>query len=212
VSDFNCQVLDIKGNQVETMDLNPIVFGYPINEQCVHFVIRQQLASRRAGTHSVLGRSAMKGGGKKPFKQKGTGHARQGSGISPLNPGGAILFGPSPRDYSFKVSKRVRSLALASALSDKFNSGNLRVVDSLNIESGKTRDMVEFLNAVKTEGKILIVLSRAEAGVLETFRASKNLSKVVVLPPEGVNVYDVVNSDYLVATKVAISALEARFE
>lgn len=212
MSELNYQILDAKGQDVGSLELNPDVFGAPIHQDSVHFVVRQQLAARRAGTHSALARSDMKGGGKKPFKQKGTGHARQGSRISPLNPGGAILFGPSPRDYTFKVPRNVRRKALAAALSDKVLQGNLRIVSELQIESGKTRDMKAFLETIGVQGKVLVVLSKEEAGAEKVRRAANNLPNVVTLPPEGVNVYDLLKAKFLVGTKAAIEAIEARFQ
>lgn len=212
MSELNYQILDVKGQEVGALELNPFVFGAPIHQESVHMVVRQQLAARRAGTHSVLGRSAMKGGGKKPFKQKGTGHARQGSNTSPLNPGGAIVFGPSPRDYSFKVTKGVRRKALASVLSDKVKKGSLRIVDELKVDAGKTRNMKSIFDSIGVTGRVLVVVNKDENCASDVFRAAHNLPFVVTLPPEGVNVYDIIKAQYLVGTKAAIKAIEARFQ
>ena len=212
MSELNYQVLDSKGQDIGSVELDPTVFGAPIHVPSVHLVVRQQLAARRAGTHSTQTRTMIEGGTKKPFKQKGTGHARQGSGVSPLQPGGAIVFGPSPRSYDFKVPRGVRRKAFTSVLSDKVKQGTLRIVSEFNIESGKTKDAKAFLDSIGVDGKALVVVGREEAGCESVRRAVNNLPNIVMLPPEGVNVYDLLKAKYLVGTKAAISAIESRFQ
>lgn len=208
MSELNYQVLNTKGSEVGSTELDPDVFGARIREKCVHMVVRYQLAKRRAGTHSTLTRSNMKGGGRKPFKQKGTGHARQGSIVSPLMPGGAVLFGPSPRSYEFKVTKAVRRVAMVSALSDKVRQGALRILDELKVASGRTQDMRAMLQALGVgDAKVLVVLPQDAQDVV---RASRNLPNVVALPIEGVNVYDLVRAKFVVSTQAGIEALQAR--
>ncbi len=210
MSELNYQVLDSKGSEVGSALLDPAVFGAPIHEKSVHMVVRYQLAKRRAGTHSTLGRSDMQGGGKKPFRQKGTGHARAGSGISPLWTGGAVLFGPKPRSYEFKVGKGVRRKAMLSVLSDKARQGTLRIVDDLQVPSGKTKDIKAVLKALSVDdGKVLMVLPEKDEMV---WRAARNLPNVILLPVEGFNVYDAMRTRYLVSTRAGVEALQARFK
>lgn len=203
-------IVDSTGKKVGSFDLEEKIFGAVVKTDLVHQVVRWQRAKKRAGTHSVLNRDRMEGGGKKPWKQKGTGNARAGSSNSPVWVGGAVAHGPSPRNYEFSVPKQVRKQALCSALSSKKKDGNMVIIDSIT-STGKTREMQAVLKAVGVNKSALIVLPEmgGESEVLVA-RASKNLAKVKTVPAIGLNVYDLVNADMLVFSKAGIEALQKR--
>lgn len=198
------KVVDMTGKQTGTVSLDPEIFQAPILEHVVHEVVVWQRAKARSGTHATLTRSKMLGGGRKPYKQKGTGRARQGSNISPLLVGGAVTFGPQPRDYTKRVSKRSRSQALTSVLSDKVKSETLVVLDDLQLSAPKTKTISAMLqNVGAVDGRSLILTQEA---VVE--KSSRNLSGVKTLSICGLNVYDLLNHKYFVCTKAGIESLQ----
>lgn len=208
----NAKVFDASGKEKGTVALSGAVFQATIKEELVHGAVRWQRAKRRAGTHDVLTRSEMKGGGKKPFKQKGTGNARAGSIISPLWVGGAVVHGPTPRSYEFRLSKKMKKGALKSALSVKASSGNFIVLEGLEGASGKTKDAVSVLKNLGVYGsKVLVVLPNEQSADRDNFaRAVRNVQGVVTVPVAGVNVYDLMNSANIVCVQGALPQLEAR--
>jgi len=208
VKTVECKVKTMQGKDAGTLDLNPEVFAAPLYKHLVHQVVRWQLAKRRAGTHDVLTRSEMKGGKKKPFAQKGTGRARAGSSISPLWVGGAVVHGPTPRSYEFKVPREIRRKALCSALSSKIKNEQLIVLDELKIKSGKTSEMAELIKKVGATGSALLITVGANDEM--THRSAKNLDNITTMSPAGVNVYDLIKHTYLIVSKEALKAIEAR--
>lgn len=202
------KVLNMEGKEVGTMDLDPEVFDAPIKANLVHEVVRWQLNKRRAGTHQALTRTMKEGGAKKPFRQKGTGRARAGSGISSLWVGGASVHGPLPRSYEHRLAKRTRRQALAAVLSSKAKASNLVVLDTLAIPSGKTKDMASVLVKLGV-GQSKVVLLTAKKDV-QVERSSRNLNKIVTTEVAGANVYDLMRTKYLIGTKESILALQAR--
>lgn len=201
----NVNVLNMKGEVVETIELNEKVFGAEINNYAVHAVVKAYLANQRQGTQSTLTRSEVSGGGRKPWRQKGTGRARQGSIRSPQWTHGGIALGPKPRTYKMSVNKKVKKAAMLSALSAKAASGELIVVDNIALEEYKTKAMVEFLKAVKAEGKTVIVLDKVDKIVIGS---ANNIPAVMTAQYNTVNVYDLVNYNKLVITKEAVQKIE----
>lgn len=199
------QVLNMQGSPVGEIELSDEVFGIEPNMHVLHSAVRAQLASLRRGTHSTLLRGEVRGGGRKPWRQKGTGRARAGSSRSPLWRGGAVLFGPKPRDYGFKLPKKVRRLALRSALSSKVNETSLLVLDTLALPEAKTREMVKVLKALQVEKKALVVTANPDETVE---RSARNIEGVKALTVEGLNVVDLLNHDVLVITKDAVAKTE----
>lgn len=188
------------GSQVGEVELSDAVFGIEPNENVLFDAIIMQRATRRQGTHKVKNRSEVSGGGRKPWRQKGTGRARQGSIRSPQWRGGGIVFGPTPRSYSFKLPKKVRRLAIKSALSTKVLDNNVVVLENLTIEAPKTKDMVQVLNALALDKKVLVVTADAD----QTIELSaRNIPGVTVVDANGVNVLDVMSHDKMVITKEA---------
>jgi len=211
VSKVTVKVVDAQGKDSGTMDLDPEVFGAEVRQDLVHATVRWQRAKSRAGTHSTLSRSMMKGGGKKPWKQKHTGRARAGSIVSPLWVGGAIIFGPSPRSYEHRLSKRVRKQALCSVLSDKVRNSGLVVVKGISLESGKTKDARAMLEkiGVATGKKVVFITT----GVADTaVRASRNLKSVRQLAVDGLNVLDLVDAHFIVSSTDGIKAVQERLK
>lgn len=202
------KVVNIEGKEIGTIDLNPAVFATRVDESVIHEVVRWQLARRRQGTHSTLNRARMEGGGRKPFKQKGSGRARAGSRNSPIWVGGAVAHGPTPRDYDYRLPKRARRQALSAVLSNKLIQERIVILDEINIADGKTKSMLECLEKIGVkDGSATIVLNEKNESVE---RSSSNLKKVKTLPSYGANVYDLMNRTYLVSTKAGIEALQAR--
>ena len=194
-----------KGGKV---DLDPAVFEAKVRPHLFHAEVRRQLAARRAGTHSTKNRSAVSGGGAKPYKQKGTGRARAGTTRAPQFAGGGVVFGPVPRSYEHKLPKKVRREALRSALSQRLAEGAVGVVDSLGVESGKTRDLVEQLKGLGlAERSVLIVIAEPDTG-LE--RSSRNLPWANTLLAKGLNVYDVLRHSHLLFTQEALDIVQQR--
>lgn len=196
------QVFDLKGKPLEEMELEAAVFGVTPNKQAMFDAIMLQRASLRQGTHDTKNRTEVRGGGRKPWRQKGTGRARQGSIRSPQWRGGGVVFGPTPRGYGGKLNRKVRRLALRSALSQKVLDEALRVVENLNIEQPKTKEFVTIMNNLSLENKILFVI-HGEEQFENAFLALRNLENTMLLSVEGLNVYDIVNSDHIVFTKEA---------
>ncbi len=204
------KVMSLDGKEVGSIDLDGTVFAAKVNKSLIHDTVRWQLARRRAGTHQALTRSMMRGGAKKPWKQKGTGRARAGSGISPLWVGGASIHGPLPRCYDYRLPKRTRRQALASVLSDKVNSKQLIVVDSLAVKSGKTKDMAKALGKIGvTDQRVTVVVTDSD---LSAERSARNIPNVQLASVAGVNVYDLLRNELLVTTKAGIEALQTRIK
>ena len=194
------------GSQIGEIELNAAVFGVEPNEDVIFDAVIMQRASLRQGTHAVKNRSAVRGGGRKPWRQKGTGRARQGSIRSPQWVGGGTVFGPTPRSYSYKLPKKVRRLALQSVLSQKVLEGKLVVVDELSFAAPSTKEFKSVLNNLKVDAKTLLVLEGTNANA---YFSARNLANVKVIDEGNVNVLDVVNYDTLVITKAALSTVEA---
>ncbi|WP_269410880.1 50S ribosomal protein L4 [Lentibacillus daqui] len=188
------------GSQAGDMELTDSVFGIEPNTHVLHEAVVMQQASLRQGTHDVKNRSEVRGGGRKPWRQKGTGRARQGSIRAPQWVGGGTVFGPTPRSYSYKLPKKVRRLALKSALSSKVNEENLVVLDGITIDVPKTKEIVNMLQALNVDNKALIVTAEKDETVI---RSANNLQTVKVLTVEEVNVVDLLTHDKLILTKDA---------
>ena len=199
------QVLDLKGEKVKDITLKDSVWNIEVNEPVVHDAIVLAQASLRQGTASTKTRSEVSGGGRKPYKQKGTGNARQGSTRSPQWPGGGIVFGPKPRKYDKKQNRKERRLALKSVLSSKFQEKELVVVENLNLETAKTKDFNAMLKNLKVDKKALVVFADDNENL---FLASRNNNKVAVLATEEINVLDLVATDYLVIDESSVKKLE----
>ena len=198
-------VLNIKGEKVSDITLNKNVWGITPNDAVLYDAIVLARASQRQGTHDTKTRSEVSGGGRKPWRQKGTGHARQGSTRAPQWPGGGIVFGPHPRKYNKKQNRKERVLALKSALSYKNIDKEIIALDNLNLETNKTKDMLKVLEAIKAEKNILIVVKELTENVI---LASRNIPNVVLLGANEISVLDVVAADTLVITTDAIKAIE----
>jgi len=198
-------IINLKGEKVKDIKLNDEIFGINPNEVVLKKAIDLQLASLRQGTAKTKTRAEVSGGGRKPYRQKGTGNARQGSIRAPHYRGGGVAFGVSPRCYTFKMNKKERVLALRSALSLKAQEKALIVVESLEIESMKTKDLKTMLSAMKLNGKVLFICSNDAE---KLYMASRNLTNVLVLLQEELNVYDIVNADTVVVDANAMNYIE----
>jgi large subunit ribosomal protein L4 len=201
-------VYNITGEQVGEIELSENIFGITPNAHVLHEAVVMQQASLRRGTHDVKGRSEVRGGGRKPWKQKGTGRARQGSIRSPQWVGGGTVFGPTPRSYSYKLPKKVRRLALKSALSSKVIANEIIVIDALNLGAPKTKDMIKILNNLKVGKKALIVSQEQDNNLV---LSARNIQGVKVVDATGINVLDIVHHDALVITKDAVAKVEEVF-
>ena len=199
-------VFDQEKKEAGSVTLMPEVFEVPARAEILNLVVRAMRASWRAGTHQTLTRSMMKGGGAKPWRQKGTGRARSGSNISPIWTGGAVTFGPQPRDYSFKVNKKVRRLALKMALSSRLAGENLLVVKDITLPEAKTKHFAKVKSALGL-GKVLVVVPTEAHSLM---LAGRNIPGVTVLSPEQLNVYDVLNHSQLVLLESVIEPVTAR--
>ena len=193
------------GSENGTVELNDAIWAVEPNENVVFDAVVMQRASLRQGTHAVKNRSAVSGGGRKPWRQKGTGRARQGSIRSPQWRGGGIVFGPTPRSYAYKLTKKVRRLAIKSVLSQKVLDGDLVVVDGLSFDAPKTKAFLNVLDGIKVNDKALVVL---EDGNDVAAKAARNLPNVKVVPAEGINVLDAVNYKKLILTQSALQKIE----
>ena len=200
----NVSVYNIEGKEVGSIELNDAVFGVEVNEHLVHMAVVNQLANNRQGTQSAKTRSEVSGGGRKPWRQKGTGHARQGSTRSPQWTGGGIVFAPKPRDYSFKMNKKEKRAALCSALSSKVAESQIIVLDEFKLDEIKTKKFVEVMNNLKAS-KALVVLEGENKNVV---LSGRNIPTVKVTATNEINTYDVLKYETLVVTKAAVEKLE----
>ena len=200
----NVSVYNMEGNEVGTMELNDAVFGAKINEHLVHLAVVRQLANKRQGTQKAKTRSEVRGGGRKPWRQKGTGHARQGSIRAPQWTGGGVVFAPVPRDYEVKMNKKERRAALRSVLTSKVQDNKLVVVDELELDAIKTKEMKKVLENLKAE-KALVVMAQDDQNVI---MSARNLAGVKTATTNTINVYDVLKHSTLVLTKDAVASIE----
>jgi large subunit ribosomal protein L4 len=197
-------VLNMAGKEVDTIELNDAVFGVEINEHLVHMAVLQQLANNRQGTQKAKTRSEVSGGGKKPYRQKGTGHARQGSTRAPHYTGGGVVFAPVPRDYSFKLNKKEKRAALKSALTSRVVENKFIVLDELKLDEIKTKKFVEVMNNLNVN-KALVVLNEMDTNVIAS---AANIPTVKTAQTNEINVFDVLKYDTVVVTKAAVATIE----
>ena len=200
----NVSVYNMEGKEVGTIELNDAVFGVKVNEHLVHMAVVQQLANNRQGTQKAKTRSEVSGGGRKPWRQKGTGHARQGSTRSPQWTGGGVVFAPVPRDYSFKLNKKEKRAALKSALTSRVQANKLIVLDQLTMDAPKTKAMQNVLNSLNVN-KALVVTKENDANVV---LSARNIPDVKTALVSTINVYDVMKYNTVVLTKDAVAAIE----
>ena len=201
----NVSVYNMEGKEVGKIDLNDAVFGVEVNEHLVHMAVVQQLANKRQGTQKAKTRAEVSGGGRKPWRQKGTGHARQGSTRSPQWKGGGVVFAPVPRDYSFKMNKKEKRAALKSVLSDKVAGGKLVVLDELKFDEIKTKKFKAVMDNLKVEDRALVVLGEKDDVVI---KSANNLPFVQTALPGTINVYDILKAGTLILTKDAVTKIE----
>ncbi|MCH4192417.1 MAG: 50S ribosomal protein L4 [Butyrivibrio sp.] len=201
----NVSVYNMEGKEVGTIELSDAVFGVEVNEHLVHLAVVQQLANKRQGTQKAKTRSEVSGGGRKPWRQKGTGHARQGSTRSPQWTGGGVVFAPAPRDYSFKMNRKEKQAALKSALTDKVLNNSLIVVDELKMDETKTKKLAEVMVNLKATRKALVVMNDKDENVV---LSARNLPEVKTALTNTINVYDVMNAKTLILTKDAVTKIE----
>jgi large subunit ribosomal protein L4 len=200
----NVSVYNIEGKEVGSIELNDAVFGVEINEHLVHMAVVNQLANNRQGTQSAKTRSEVSGGGRKPWRQKGTGHARQGSTRAPQWTGGGVVFAPKPRDYSFKMNKKEKRYALLSALSSKVADSKIVVLDEFKLDEVKTKKFVEVMDNLKVSKALVVIEGENKNVVL----SGRNIPTVKVSATNEINTYDVLKYDTLVVTKAAVEKLE----
>ena len=200
----NVTVYNMEGNEVGTMELNDAVFGVEVNEHLVHLAVVRQLANNRQGTQKAKTRSEVSGGGRKPWRQKGTGHARQGSTRSPQWTGGGVVFAPKPRDYSFKMNKKEKRIALLSALSSKVADNKIVVLDAFNLDEIKTKKFAEVMSNLKVDKALVVIEGENKNVVL----SGRNIPTVKVSATNEINTYDVLKYETLVVTKAAVEKLE----
>jgi len=198
-------VHNIKGENVGKVSLKDNIFNTKVNKYLVHQAVKRYLANRRRGTASTKNRSEVRGGGAKPWKQKGTGRARAGTNSSPIWVGGGIVFGPAPRDYSFSLPKKMKVAALKSVLSDKLENKEIIIVDELSLEENKTSKMVEILINLQAFKKPLIIIEEEDNGIVQ---AARNIKGVQVLPVSKINTYDLINHEKIIITKKALKRIE----
>ena len=203
----NVSVYNMEGKEVGTIELNDAVFGVTVNEHLVHMAVVQHLANKRQGTQKAKTRSEVSGGGRKPWRQKGTGHARQGSTRAPQWKGGGVVFAPVPRDYSFKLNKKEKRAALKSALTSRVENGKLIVLDELKLDEIKTKKFKAVMDNLKVN-KALVVLADLDEKVI---MSARNLPSVKTTQVETINVYDILKGDTLVLTKDAVTKIEEVF-
>ena len=199
------KVLNMAGNQVGEVELCASIFGIEPNMHVVHEVVKNHLANCRQGTQSALTRAEVSGGGKQPWRQKGTGHARQGSTRAPQWTHGGIVFAPKPRDYSYVLNKKVKRLALKSVLSARAAEGKLIVIDSIKMDVIKTADFRKFLNAVNVDSKAVVVTPEVDETIV---KSARNIPGVLTTPATNLNVYDIINAQYLVVDQAALAKIE----
>ena len=198
-------VYNMLGEEVGEIELNEDVFGIEVNEHVVYEAVKNQLANKRQGTQSAKTRSEVRGGGRKPWRQKGTGRARAGSIRAPHFTGGGVTFAPKPRDYSYKIPKKVRRLALKSALSSKVLGNEIIVIDEINFDSPKTKDMANFLSKINANKKALIVMDKKDVNVM---KSAKNIPNIETAQVNTINVYDILKYDSFIITKEAVRKVE----
>lgn len=203
------KVLNQAGAEVSTMELNESVFGVEYKPALIHQVVVAQLNNKRQGTKSTLTRTEVRGGGIKPWRQKGTGRARQGSIRSPQWMGGGVVFAPKPRDFSQKINKKAKRVALLSSLSAKLSDGDMIVVDKIALEAAKTKEMATVLKALNVEKRVLLVVTKEDADVV---RAARNIPTVTTIASDLINVYDVVANEKFIATQQAIKNIEEAYK
>ena len=201
----NVSVYNMEGKEVGTIELNDAVFGVEVNEHLVHMAVVQQLANKRQGTQKAKTRAEVSGGGRKPRRQKGTGHARQGSIRAPQWKGGGVVFAPVPRDYSFKLNKKEKRAALKSVLTDKVQNGNLVVVDEFKFDEIKTKNFVAMLNNLNVNTKALVVVGENDTNAA---LSARNIPTVKTSLTNTINVYDVINANKLVVTRDVVKTIE----
>ncbi len=205
---MEAQLRDIMGNEVGSIELKDDVFATKVNRHLIWEAVRMQLANRRAGTACTKTRGEVRGGGRKPWPQKGTGRARQGSIRAPHWVGGGVVFGPKPRDYGYLMPKKARKAAVRSALSAKVKAGDVLFVDSINLEDHKTKRAVAFLENLGVYGKkVLIIVDEIDFNL---DKSTRNIPKVKVLKAEAINTYDLLNADVVLITKDAVPIIEER--
>ena len=200
----NVSVYNMEGKEVGTMELNDAVFGVEVNDHLVHLAVARQLANNRQGTQKAKTRSEVSGGGRKPWRQKGTGHARQGSTRSPQWTGGGVVFAPVPRDYSIKMNKKERRLALKSALTSRVQENKLIVLDELKLDEVKTKAMQAVLNNLNVS-KAMVVLAENDQNVV---LSTRNIPNVITALPNTVNVFDILKYNTVILTKAAVATIE----
>ena len=199
---------NISGEQIDEIELKDEIFGVKVNEDAMHRVVKMILANRRQGTQSTLTRAEVRGGGRKPWRQKGTGRARHGSIRSPQWTHGGVVFAPKPRSYRFSIPKKIRRLAMKSALTTKVESNNLIVLDELNFDAPKTKQVINMLENLKVDSKTMIVLAEKNENVEKSARNIPNVKTTLV---NMLNVYDILNYDKFIITKAAVEILEEVF-
>lgn len=200
----NVKVFNMSGSEVGSIELNDSIFAVEVNTHVMHQAVVQYLANKRQGTQSALTRAEVRGGGRKPWRQKGTGRARQGSTRSPQWTGGGVVFAPKPRDYSFKLNKKVKRLALKSALTTKVNDGKFVVVDEIDLPEMKTKEMVKVLNNLNVNKSLVVLEDANEKAVV----AARNIPTVKTASVSTINVYDILKYDSVVVTKAAVEKIE----
>ena len=200
----NVAVYNMEGNEVGTIELSDAVFGVDVNEHLIHMAVVQHLANKRQGTQKAKTRGEVSGGGRKPWKQKGTGHARQGSTRSPQWKGGGMVFAPVPRDYSFKINRKEKRAALKSALTSKVQDSNLIVVDELKFDEIKTKNFVAVMNNLKVEKGLVVIEGNDSKVVL----SARNLPTIDTIQADEINVYDIMKAKKVVLTKNAVAKIE----
>lgn len=203
----NVSVYNMEGKEVGKMDLSDAVFGVEINEHLVHMAVVQNLANKRQGTQKAKTRAEVSGGGRKPWRQKGTGHARQGSTRAPQWKGGGVVFAPTPRDYSFKLNKKEKRAALKSVLTSRVQDNKLIVLEELKLDAIKTKEFKKVMDNLKVE-KAMVVIGEQDENVI---LSARNLPKVNTAVAENINVYDILKGDTLVLTKDAVAKIEEVF-
>ena len=200
----NVSVFNMEGKEVGTLELNDAVFGVEVNEHLVHMAVVAQLANKRQGTQKAKTRSEVSGGGRKPWRQKGTGHARQGSTRAPQWTGGGVVFAPVPRDYTIRLNKKEKRLALKSALTSRVQDGKFIVLDELTLNEAKTKNFVNVMKNFNV-AKALVVLNENNENVM---RSARNVADVKTALVNTINVYDILKYNTVVATKAAVAAIE----
>lgn len=200
-------VMNQQGTVISTLELNDDIFGIEPNQNALYEAVIMQQAGKRQGTASTKGRSQVSGGGRKPYRQKGTGRARQGSIRAPQYRGGGTVFGAHPRDYAYRINKKVRRLAIKSALAEKFQDNAMKVLDKIEIAAPKTKDFVAIVNAIEAPHKTLFVVADNDDNT-NAYLSARNLPGVSMMSSKGINVYDLLNANALVLTEAAVKEIE----